>query len=83
MRKTPSFLGIYQCIAVNSVGRIWSAAQIEINNSQSPNPPQNVKCRSYDDDTICLTWNKPANVSVQAYSIYSSYLSKRIDSTDF
>ncbi|KAL1513244.1 hypothetical protein ABEB36_002677 [Hypothenemus hampei] len=66
--------GIYQCLAINSVGQSWTAAQIEINNSESPSPPQNVHCRPFDDTKICLTWKNPPNVtSVQAYSIYSSY----------
>ncbi|XP_066260022.1 protogenin-like [Euwallacea similis] len=66
--------GIYQCIATNAAGRVWTAAQIEINNSQSPRPPQQVTCRPYDDDKICVTWKPPANVSlVTAYNIHSSY----------
>ncbi|ENN78034.1 hypothetical protein YQE_05471, partial [Dendroctonus ponderosae] len=71
-------LALYQCVAVNEVGRVWTAAQLVINNSQSPSPPQNIQCRPYDDDKICLTWNKPENVSVKAYSVYSSYLCKEI-----
>ncbi|KAH1005092.1 hypothetical protein HUJ04_006139 [Dendroctonus ponderosae] len=70
---------LYQCVAVNEVGRVWTAAQLVINNSQSPSPPQNIQCRPYDDDKICLTWNKPENVSVKAYSVYSSYLSQGVE----
>ncbi|XP_050293116.1 protogenin-like [Anthonomus grandis grandis] len=66
--------GVYQCVAANPVGKVWSTAQIEINNSQSPSPPENVQCRPYDEDKICLTWKNPANATVKAYSIYSSYI---------
>ncbi|XP_060526070.1 immunoglobulin superfamily DCC subclass member 4-like isoform X2 [Cylas formicarius] len=66
--------GIYQCVAVNAVGKAWTAAQIKINKSQNPNPPENVKCRPFDSGTVCLTWRNPSNVTVQAYSI-SSFLS--------
>ncbi|KAJ8920400.1 hypothetical protein NQ315_005266 [Exocentrus adspersus] len=65
--------GIYQCVAVNPVGKIWTAAQIEINVSLSPRPPENVQCRPYDSTTICLSWQPPPNVSAQAYSVHSFY----------
>ncbi|XP_030756712.1 protogenin B-like [Sitophilus oryzae] len=65
--------GIYQCVAVNSVGKISTAAQVEINNSESPSPPQNVKCRPFDSERVCITWKSPPNVSAQAYSVYSYF----------
>lgn len=58
---------------MNSAGKIWTAAQIEINVSLSPRPPENVQCRPYDNTSICLSWKPPGNVSVQAYSVHSFY----------
>ncbi|KAF7269193.1 hypothetical protein GWI33_017766 [Rhynchophorus ferrugineus] len=65
--------GIYQCVAVNSVGEIWTAAQIEINNLTNPTPPQNLRCRPFDSSSVCLSWENPPNVTVQAYTINSYY----------
>lgn len=70
------FLGIYQCFAVNAVGSIWAAAQLEVAHPPVPVPlpPQNVSCRPYDDTSVCLHWSPPSNETLQqAYSIYSSY----------
>lgn len=65
--------GIYQCVAVNSVGKIWSAAEIIMKNSIAPKPPENVHCRPYDDNSICLTWKFEMNSTVKAYTSYSFY----------
>ncbi|CAG9856509.1 unnamed protein product [Phyllotreta striolata] len=66
--------GIYQCVAENAVGTVWTAVQIDIINiSQTPQPPQNLKCRPYNSSTICLNWKPPINVSVTGYSIHSFY----------
>ncbi|CAH0552662.1 unnamed protein product [Brassicogethes aeneus] len=62
--------GIYQCVAVNSVGKVWTAVEILINVSdKKPNPPQNVKCKPYNETSVCLTWQLPKNVDAQAYTI--------------
>ncbi|KAJ8962015.1 hypothetical protein NQ314_005797, partial [Rhamnusium bicolor] len=71
--------GIYQCVAVNSAGKIWTAAQIEINVSLSPSPPENVQCRPYDSTSICLSWMSPTNVTVQAYSVHSFYKAQGLE----
>ncbi|KAK5650818.1 hypothetical protein RI129_001847 [Pyrocoelia pectoralis] len=63
--------GIYQCVASNSVGQIWASARLlPIFSDNRPNPPQNVSCHPFDDNSICLTWNSPPNITIQAYSIY-------------
>lgn len=63
--------GIYQCVAVNSVGIAWTPVQLLPTVSHPPNPPQNVQCRPFDDTSVCLEWTPPPNVTVQAYSVYS------------
>ncbi|XP_056641194.1 immunoglobulin superfamily DCC subclass member 3-like [Diorhabda sublineata] len=66
--------GMYQCVATNSVGKVWAAVQIDIINvSLTPSPPQKLRCRPYNTSTICLSWKSPANISVTAYSIHSLY----------
>ncbi|CAH1281090.1 unnamed protein product [Diabrotica balteata] len=73
--------GMYQCIASNSVGRVWTAVQIDIINvSQTPSPPQKLKCRPYNSSTICLSWKSPINVSVTAYSVHSFYNNNGLES---
>lgn len=65
-----SVVGIYQCVAVNSVGRIWAPVQLLPTEPNPPSPPQNVHCRPFDDTSICLEWSSPPNVTAfQAYSI--------------
>ncbi|CAH1975149.1 unnamed protein product [Acanthoscelides obtectus] len=66
--------GIYQCVASNSVGKIWTAVQMEIINvSQIPSPPENLICRPYNETSICLEWNAPRNVPVKAYTVHTFY----------
>ncbi|XP_018321563.1 protogenin isoform X2 [Agrilus planipennis] len=68
--------GIYQCVAVNSVGEKWAAAEIMPDRSKGiPRPPQNVRCRPYDEKSICLTWDNPPHLTAQAYSV-NSYLGR-------
>lgn len=63
---------MYQCVATNSAGTIWTAAYIEIHSSGNhPNPPENIECIPYDDHNICLKWDVPNNVTVKAFSIHS------------
>lgn len=70
------FLGIYQCVAVNPVGRIWAAAQVVPTSHYTPSPPENVQCRPFDDSSICLSWQPPQNVSIIGYQISCSYIGK-------
>ncbi|CAG9815789.1 unnamed protein product, partial [Phaedon cochleariae] len=63
--------GIYQCVATNSVGSVWTAAQIEIAGSSSR--PHSLTCRPLDSSRICLSWKPPHNSSAQFYSGYSFY----------
>lgn len=60
-------------MAVNSVGTAWAPVQLIPTVTDPPNPPQNVRCRPFDDTSICLEWNVPPNVTAQAYSVYSIY----------
>ncbi|KAB0802454.1 hypothetical protein PPYR_04640 [Photinus pyralis] len=63
--------GIYQCVASNIAGQIWMAARLlPLFSNSRPHPPQNVTCQPFDDNSVCLTWNSPSNVTIQAYSIY-------------
>lgn len=72
IRKQNYIVGLYQCVAVNSAGRAWVSAQLIPYFSESrPSPPQNVQCRSFDDSSICLMWDPPTNVTIQAYSVYA------------
>jgi hypothetical protein len=74
------FAGIYQCIAVNAAGRVWAAAQLVPTFFDTPpSPPENVQCRSFDETSICLTWQSPQNVNITAYSIYCYYRGNRCD----
>ncbi|GLV44105.1 roundabout 1 [Carabus blaptoides fortunei] len=69
--------GIYQCIAENTVGRIWSAAQLIANLSAThPAPPVNVRCNSYNRTSICLQWDPSPNGLVIVYSIHSFHAGK-------
>ncbi|XP_074042025.1 protogenin isoform X2 [Leptinotarsa decemlineata] len=65
--------GIYQCVASNSVGTIWSAVEVRINVSRIVNPPYDLECRSYDSSSICLNWKTSLNTTIQGYSIHSFY----------
>ncbi|VEN57416.1 unnamed protein product, partial [Callosobruchus maculatus] len=67
--------GIYQCVATNSVGNVWTAVQMEIINvSQIPSPPENLTCRPYNETSICLEWNAPKDVPVvKAYTVHTFY----------
>lgn len=67
-------LGLYQCVAVNSMGRVWTAARISVHHRFQPTPPKNVQCRPYDATSICLNWTASSNV--MAYSIYSTFKCK-------
>lgn len=67
------FLGMYQCVATNSAGKVWAAAQLVSAFIDTPSPPDNVQCRPFDETSICLTWDSPKNTSITAYSIYCYY----------
>ncbi|KAL3280294.1 hypothetical protein HHI36_017784 [Cryptolaemus montrouzieri] len=63
--------GIYQCVATNSAGSIWTSAQVVLTSPNPPPPPGDVRCRSYDDRSVCVTWRSPKNLNASAFSIYS------------
>lgn len=65
--------GIYQCVAENSVGRTWSAARLSITMPfGQPQPPQNVTCRQFEANSICVQWRAPHGLNASAYSVHTT-----------
>ncbi|GJQ84461.1 hypothetical protein Trydic_g15669 [Trypoxylus dichotomus] len=66
--------GFYQCVAENSAGKSWIAAQY-VPRELIPDipPPQNVKCRPYNDTSICVYWKPSENMNTTAYVVYHYY----------
>ncbi|KRT80059.1 Fibronectin domain-containing protein, partial [Oryctes borbonicus] len=65
-------IGFYQCVAENSAGKSWMAAQyVPRELVANTSPPQNVKCRPYNDTSICVYWKPSENTT--AYVVYHFY----------
>ncbi|XP_033362311.1 protogenin-like isoform X3 [Bombus vosnesenskii] len=72
----PSDSGIYQCVAVNSVGEIWAAGRLQVNTSRnSPAAPTSLKCRALSPVKIFISWEPPKSLShssIKAYTVHYS-----------
>lgn len=76
----PSDSGIYQCVAVNSVGEIWAAGRLQVNTSRnSPAAPTSLKCRALSPVKIFISWEPPKSLShssITAYTVHYSPVGK-------
>lgn len=76
----PSDSGIYQCVAVNSVGEIWAAGRLQVNTSRnSPAAPTSLKCRALSPVKIFISWEPPKSLShnsIKAYTVHYSPVGK-------
>ncbi|KAI4459135.1 protein sidekick [Holotrichia oblita] len=67
-------MGFYQCVAENRAGKAWIAAQyVPRDLIPATSPPLNVKCRPYNDTSICVYWKPSENVNTTAYVVYHFY----------
>ncbi|CAG2068859.1 unnamed protein product, partial [Timema podura] len=65
--------GVYQCIAVNPLGEVSTAARLVVMSSQyQPDPPGGLSCRSLSSSQVLLQWEKPSpkGKEIQAYTYH-------------
>lgn len=77
----PSDSGIYQCVAVNSVGEIWAAGRLQVNASRnSPAAPTSLMCEARSPVKIFISWEPPKFLpfsNITAYTVHYRPVGKK------
>lgn len=81
----PSDSGIYQCVAVNSVGEVWAAGRLQVNTSRnSPAAPTSLTCEARSPVKMFISWEPPKFLpfsNITAYTVHYRPVGKKTNRT--